>query len=294
MTYGNGTFTRAYFDTALPIDSSSIPLELVGPESLAESAAIDETNGNTGTTEHIVERTRAGQRRSSGSIRIAASPTSLTAIMPHILGGEGLNAGDLADVAPEFVLMIDRGEDVFTYAGCVISRAVFSGASGGLVYVDLDIEAETETGGGTAPVVATPTDSPWRFEDGVLTLQSSTREFSEFSLTIENQLDTERFENNLTRQYIPLLDRIITLATNHPWSTANTDLIKQDLAGAGGSLVLTNADVTDNVLTFTMGAIQYPSRSPVSAKGSMTRLPLEGFVRKTGSTASLAMSIATA
>lgn len=293
MTLGIGTFSRVAIDTALPFDTSSIPLEVIGAESLAESQVIDETGGTTGTTEHISERTRLGQKRCSGTIRLAASRLALDALLPFILGGsESTNVFGLEDTIPEFYMMVDRDEKVYTYAGCRIARATFSGSSGQMIFLDLDIEAETETEGdaGTFPVLATPTESPYRFEDGVLTLVSSTREFNEFSLVIENQLDTERFENSLTRIDIPLLDRIITLGTNHPWSTANLELIKQDLAGAGGSLVFTNTEVATNILTFTFGTIQYPTRTPGTTKAQVTRLPLEGMVRKAGSTASLVVT----
>ncbi|MEQ8852854.1 phage tail tube protein [Gimesia sp.] len=290
MTLGIGTFTRVAIDSALPFDTSSIPIEIIDSESLIETQTIDETGGTTGTTEHLAERTRLGQKRCSGSIKLAASRLALDTLLPLILGGdESSNEFGLEDSLPEFYMMVDRDEKVYTYSGCRIARATFTGSSGQMVFIELDIEAETETEGnaGTFPTLATPTESPYRFEDGVLTLQSDTREFSEFSLTIENQLDTERFENNLTRVDLPLLDRVITLSTNHPWSTENLDLIKQDLTGAGGSLVFTNTEITSNILTFTFGTIQYPSKTPGTTKVQVTRLPLEGMVRKAGSSPSL-------
>lgn len=297
MTLGIGTFTRVAIDSALPFDSGSIPIEIVGSESLVETQTIDETGGITGTTEHIAERTRLGRKQCSGSIRLACSPLALDTLLPLIMGGTA--SGEeytLADSLPEFYLMIDRSEKVYTYAGCRVARAVFTGSSGQMIFLDLDIEAETETesSAGSFPELTTPTESPYRMEDGVLTLQSSEREFSEFSLTIENQLDTERFENSLTRIDIPLLDRVITLSTDHPWSSANTDLIKQDLEGAGGTLVFTNTEDSGNALTFTFGTIQYPTRTPGTTKAQVTRLPLEGMVRKSGSTASLIVNNAKA
>ncbi|QDT41062.1 hypothetical protein Pan241w_11210 [Gimesia alba] len=288
-----GTTTRIAIDTALPFDTSSIPIEHVGQESLVEAQVIDETQGNTGTMEHISERTRLGQKRCSGSFQLACDRLALDTFLPLILGAaESTNVFALADSIPEFVMMVDRGQKVYTYSGCRVARATFSGSSGQMLMLNLDIEAETETQGnaGTFPAIATPTGSPWRLEDGVLTLQSATREFNEFSLTIENQLDTERFENSLTRIDIPLLDRVISLSTNHPWSSDNIDLIKQDLAGAGGSLVFTNTEVATDILTFTLGTVQYPTRTPGTAKAQTTRLPLEGMVRKVGSTASLVVT----
>ena len=293
MTIGNGTFSRVAIDAALPFDTSSIPIEIVGAESLSESQSIDHTEGTTGTSERISERSRLGQKRSSGSIRVPASRLALDTILPLILGAsESSNSFALADSIPEFQMMIDRGEKVYSYTGCRVARATFTGSSGQLVFVDLDIEAETEVeaASGSFPALDTPTESPYRMEDGVLTLVAAGREFSEFSLVIENVLDADKFENSLTRVEIPFLDRNITLSTNHPWSTANVALIKQDLAGSTGTLVMTNTEVATDILTFTFGTIQYPSKTPTTAKGQITRLPLEGIVGRVGSTASLVVT----
>jgi len=292
MTLGIGTFTRVAIDTALPFDISSIPIEISGQESLVETQEINRTNGTTGTTETISERSRKGRIRCSGTISVPAGKLALDTLLPLILGAaESIDSFALADTIPEFYMMIDRGEKVYTYSGCRIASATFAGTSGQIVMVNLTIEAETETesAAGAFPVLATPTEPPWQLEDGVITLLGATREFSEFNLVIENQLDTERFENSLTRIDIPLLNRTITLGTNHPWATDTVDLIKQDLAGEGGSLVLTNT-VNSDAVTFTFGTIQYPSRTPSTTKAQVTRLPLEGEVCRIGSTASLVVT----
>ena len=180
----------------------------------------------------------------------------LDTLLPYICGtAESANVFALADTIPEFYLMIDRGAKVFTYSGCRIAKATFSGTKGDFLFLDLDIEAETETVGdaGTYPALTVPTEKPYLFADGVLTLQSSTRVFENFSLTIENQLNTELFGNNLTRYDIPLINRVITLATDHPWDTDNTDLIKQDLDGAAGTLVVYEFYGSDRCLDFRDG-----------------------------------------
>ena len=55
-----GTLGVIAFDTALPFDTSSIPLEIILPESLNETAEIIQTDGMTGTVEQNKERTREG------------------------------------------------------------------------------------------------------------------------------------------------------------------------------------------------------------------------------------------
>ncbi len=282
-----GTLGLIAFDTALPFDTSSIPLEIILPESLKETAEIIETNGMTGTVEHNKERTREGLKRISGSVKLACSRLMLDTLLPYICGtAEAANVFALADTIPEFYMMIDRGAQVFTYSGCRIAKATFTGTKGDFLFLDLEIEAETETVGaaGSFPVLTVPTEKPYLFADGILTLQAATRVFENFSLTIENKLNTELFGNNLTRYDIPLIERIITLATDHPWDTDNTDLIKQALDGAAGTLEFTNASVVTDVLTFAMAAIQYANVSPTLPGKDVVNLPLEGMVRSSGTT----------
>lgn len=277
-------------DSALPFDTSSIPIEFVGAETLHEEADIVETNGMRGTIDHNKERTREGLKRCSGSIKVPCSRIVLDAFLPYITGGtESTNVFPLEQTLPEFVLMVDRGAKVYTYSGCRIARASFNGSSGQVLMLDLDIEAETETTGaaGSFPVLTFPTEKPYILHDGVLTLQSSTRLFNSFNLTINNVLDTDRFENALTRYTIPITDRTITLETDHPWSTDVTDLEKQDLDGAAGSAVFTNAAVDGDVLTFAMAAIQYANRTVTNQAQPTMRYPLQGDVRSSGTTAPL-------
>lgn len=288
-----GTLGKIAFDTALPFDTSSIPIEIILPESLKETAEIIETNGMTGTVEHNSERTREGLKRVSGSLKMACSRLMLDALLPYILGtAESSNVFASADSIPEFVIMIDRIEKVYTYSGCRIAKAKFSGTKGDMLFLDLDIEAETETTGaaGSFPALTVPTEKPYLMADGVLTAVAATRVFESFSLTIENKLNTEQFENGLTRYDIPMIDRIITLETDHPWITANTELLKQSLAGAAGSLVFTNAAAAGDVLTFAMATIQYANVTPTLTGKDLLRMPLAGMVRSLSTTKPLTIT----
>lgn len=275
-------------DSALPFDTSSIWME-VKSETISKQGQILETDGIRGTRSHIVERTRTGPYSVSGQVTLAVDRVTLDTLLPYILGGsESTNVFSVAETIGEFVMMIDRGAKVFTYAGCRIGRATFRGSSSAPVLeLVLDIEAETETVGnsGTFPSGMTEiTTKPYIFHEGVLTLQSSAREFSSFELVIDNGLIADRWMNSLTRAEILASDRIVTLGTDHPYSTSNTDLYGQALAGAGATLVFTNAESSGDVLTFTMGAIQYPDKSPNVTAKTETTLPLEGTCRKSGST----------
>jgi len=223
----------------------------------------------------------------SGSIKLACSRIALDTLLPYITGSaESTNVFALADTLPDFYLMIDRLAKVYTYSGCRIAKATFTGSKGDMLFLELEIEAETETTGAadTFPVLTVPTEKPYLMADGVLTLVAEERTFDNFSLVIENRLNTAQFENGLTRYDIPLIDRVITLATDIPWSAANTDTVKQALDGSAGSLVFTNAGASGDVLTFAMATIQYANKTPTLTGKDVLRLPLEGMVRSSGTT----------
>ncbi len=88
----------------------------------------------------------------------------------------------------------------------------------------------------------------------------------QFELTIDNALVTDRFMNSLMIVSAPEGDRTIMLRTTHAWAAANADLYAQALAGAAGTLQLTNAlggtPPAGYQTTFSFATLQVPDRSP--------------------------------
>ena len=106
---------------------------------------------------------------------------------------------------------------VFTYAGCKVNRATFSGAKGrpGAAGAGNRRPSETVASAGSFPSLTASTENgPYIFAgDPMLTLNSATREVQDFELTIQNGLVTDRFMNSLTVVNLPEGDRAVTLAT---------------------------------------------------------------------------------
>lgn len=288
-TPSTGALAKLAFDTALPFDGSSKPIEFTSC-TIGKQGAILSTDGIRGTRQYPRTRTRVGPYTVSGQLTMPVSPLMMDYFLPMILGGnESTDVFDIAETLQQFYLMLDTGAKVTTWSGCIVSKAAFRFQQGQIVQLVLDIEAETESIGnaGTFPSLTMPVDSPYSMSDGVFTAAAAEREFSEAELTIDNQLQVDRFQNSLTRTEFPSAGVLVSLSANCPWSSSETDLYGQALVGAVSSIVCTNPDVSGNVLTFATGFLQVPDRHPqVPARGEI-RLPIQGVARQYDTTPSL-------
>ncbi len=266
-------------------------------EAIAKRGVIVERGGLRGTRSHVADDTRLGPYTVGGMLVLEPTPEDLAIWLPRILGGTPTGTSPvtypLDETLPSFTLAIDRVAKVFTYAGCKVNRAVLSGTQGGLLRLALDVVAQSETVGaaGTFPELSPSITQPYIFSDLALTLAATSREVRQFTLTIDNALVTDRFMNSLTIVGAPEGDRTIALNTMHAWAPANTDLYAQALAGAAGTLTLTNAlggaPPSGYQTTFNFATLQSPDRSPNVAGRQEVFLNLEMVARKLGGTAEL-------
>ncbi len=269
-------------------------------ESITKKGLIVERTGLRGTRSHVADDTRVGPYSVGGQLVLEPTPEDLAIWLPRILGGAA-SGGDpktypLAETLPSFTLSIDRVAKVFTYGGCKINRATFHGSQGGLLRLMLDIVAQSETvaAAGTFPALTPSVTQPYIFSDLTLTLAATAREVRQFDLVIDNALVTDRFMNSLTIVAAPEGDRTIALRTMHAWSAANSDLYAQALAGAAGTLQLTNAlggsPPTGYQTTFNFATLQVPDREPSVPGRQEFFLNLEMMARKVGGTAELVVT----
>jgi hypothetical protein len=256
---------------------------------------IVERDGLRGTRSRYGTDTRTGPYSVAGTIVTEPTPTDLLTWLPFIFGG-ALSSGavPLAESLPSFSLGVDRVAKRFLYGGCKVNRATFTGNSGGLIKLSMDIVGQSELADTTAwPAISSDrTQGPFIFSgDPVLTLNSSAREVRDFELTIDNGLDTGRFMNSLTVVNLPEGDRHVSLRTSHAFAAGNYDLYDQALAGAGGSLVFTSTQGSPSVLTFTFGELQVPAEpAGIDGRGELF-LNLPMIARKTSSTLEVAGNI---
>jgi len=288
-TPSTGALSQFAFDTALPFDTASKMIEITSC-TFGKQGTILDTQGLRGSRQYHNSRTRLGTYVVSGQLVLPLSPLALDYFLPIILGGtEVADVFDIAETLQSCYLMQDLGAKVATWSSVYCNRCSIRGSAGQIVTMTLDLEGSTESIGnsGTFPALTAPTDSPYVMSDGTMTLQATTREFSEFEIIVDNQLDTGRFQNSRTRSAFPSSGALVSLNTNHPWSSDETDLYDQAIYGAVGQILLTNADVASTSAQFDFGFLQPAPQLPQNSGRGEIRLPLQMQSRKSGSTPSL-------
>lgn len=284
-------------------------------EGIGKHGNIVERDGLRGTRSHVSTDTRTGPYPVGGTLVLEPTYVDLVALLPFIMGADASGTSfALAETIPSFHMMVDRvlstsagasGSGVFSYPGCKVDRATFSGAPGGLMRLSLDIVAQDEgavTSGGSFvdftagtsgtgfPTLTASVVTPFIFSDVVATFVGAARDIKSFELVIDNGLIKDRFMNRTTIANAPESDRIVTLTTVHPFATGNLDLYAQVLTGTTGTLKLDQVSPAVSIL-FTFGILQVPSNAPaVQGRGEID-MTLQMVARKTGSTPELATTL---
>lgn len=253
-------------------------------ESLICKTPIMDNNGLRGTYAHDVSRTRPGNDEVGGDIVYTASPAIFDLVLPRVFGAaKSGNIFDFASVPYEFDCLIDRVAKRFVYGGCVIGKTTFRGRVGQFVEMVCSIRGKSETVYGTAfPTIAAPTDSPYIFADGTVTVQGvGNRKILDFECTIDWMLNV-RYSNSLQVTSLMPKDRIISLGLTAPFTSSEYDMYTNTSAAA--QLVLTNGGCS---ATFDFGAVRIDRESPQTKGKDEILLPLRGRSWANGSTPDL-------
>lgn len=277
-------------DSVAPIDTSSIPI-IFDSETLSAAYEILSEDGMTGTRSRTSERTREGAGEIKGQITLSFTPTSMAFFLQYALGAAPSGTTyALAETIPTFVLCIDKVAKVITYSGCKISKMTIKGSKGSpMIKATLDIVATGASVGnaGSFPSLTVPTDPPYVFWEGVLTLQGATRQHSDVEIIIDNMLEGNESNEQVASEFNPT-DRVITVNGTSPFNSTEIDVFNQGIAGAAGSYALTNGGYST---TFTFGNLKAKRNHPgVAGKKSKisTKLEMQAFM--TGSTRELVVT----
>lgn len=277
-------------DSVAPIDTSSIPI-IFDSETLSAAYEIVSENGITGSRSQKAERVREGAGTISGQINLSFTPTSFAFFLEYALGASPSGTTfALAETLPTFVLCIDKKAKVITYTGCTISKMTLKGSKGSpMIKATLDVVATGASVGnaGTFPSLTMPTDPPYMFWDGVLTVQSASRQHSDIEIVIDNACQPNESNSQLPTEYNPT-DRIVTVNGTCPFNSTEIALFDQAVAGASGTYVLTNGNYSS---TFTFGNLKAKRNHPgVPGKTARVPLQLEMQAFMTGSTRELVVT----
>lgn len=278
---------KIWLVTTLPFNATTaLCLEYTG-DGLQDRGANFYNDGTRGTRSRARERLRRASVFPGGSITLTPTKTELRTLLPLILGTAESGAGSsgspyaytLAEALPTFYVLqqsaITAGHTgaVALYEGCVISRASFSASQSGPLTLTLEIEASTckhyvqgtvntAFDGSTAVIssgTAVPSSVPntegiWMFYDtqqsGNMELAGVHREAFDWTLSIDNALDTGRFMNSLYRRAFPSGDRIVSMAATVPYTTAEDDLAVNASGLLGPDINASSPDLLDNIITF--------------------------------------------
>lgn len=257
---------------------------------ITKAGSIIDSSGIRGGRSHHSERTREGNYAVEGTIELYPSPADLAQLLPLVLGGTAAGTTyPLADSLTPFYVTVDKVAQVFSYAGCKVGRATFSGSQGQPVKLALEIIGQTETTGaaGSFPSVTLDNSAPLIFSDTTLTLLSVAREVKQWAVTIDNGLEV-RFANSTTATAITPKDRQVSLQCQNPFTSAEIDLYGQALAGGSASLVLTGVNGS---LAFNFATLQFPDHGPVVPGREEITLALNGIARAVGATNELSVTL---
>lgn len=255
------------------IDGSSQGFEFVSC-GLKETETHVRSSGIRGSRSRNQGRVRIVQKRVGGQIIMEPTASELDFLLPYMLGGAtSLGVTDVADTLTALNISLDAVSKVFTWSGCKIGKWVLSGSAGQPIRLALDIEGLSETVGnaGSYPAITLDETNFFVLADCSITLDSVSRKFRAFALTMDNLLDAGRYNNSLTRAQIASMDRMVQLTLDTPYTSDNTDLKDAAIAGAAGSLVI--ADGTDTY-TFAFGNCKIPSDGPTVQGKSEIMMPI--------------------
>lgn len=223
----------------------------------------------------------------------------------------------IGQTLPEFQLLIQKvlgslgahTAEIFLYEGCYVSTAVFSAGQNGPLMLTLGIEAKRETpfadgalnvagtintGANVCSTAGVPTSDPstdpcfmfWETQgaSSSFELGGVEREAFDWSLSINNLLDTGRFMNSLYRSRIPTQGLDITMASNVGFTASEDDLYNPGINASSPDmndnviLFYLERGTNDDALKFEIASWQPVATTPVVGGKGEVILPLSGPV----------------
>lgn len=256
-------------------------------------------NGTRGTRERAIERNRAGLQHLDGTIGFRPTAVEAQLLLPWALGaspsGSGTITYALAETLPSRYVVMDRVAKVFTYSTVKVDQMVLSCSQGQPLDMSLGLVGISESIGnaGTfpSPLTIDITTQPWIMSDLALTVDGTTVNPRQLSITLNNYIDRNRFFNGLTLASVETHDRRVMFSTQLPYGDYYA-LYNTGAAGVACVATFTNPTTSD-ILTITMPKVALPRRKPTGTnRGGEIMLPLSGQAMKSGTTASLTITVA--
>jgi hypothetical protein len=161
-----------------------------------------------------------------------------------------------------------------------------------MVELVLDIMATDEATGTSVSGVSSVSISvasnaaPYVHSDAAFSFVSATRQVKEWWVLIDNHLQP-RYVNSVTATRISARDRTVVVRCVVPFDDDHDDLYAQSVAGASGTITLTNGNMST---LFTFANLQSPDNSPTIRGKTETHLMLDMIARMSSTTRELVVT----
>lgn len=253
-------------------------------ESLVKTGTHTTDDGIRGTRSEASERIRAGNYAVSGTLVCQPNYTELVDLLKWIGFSASGTSFTLTETLTSRDVTIDRVGKVFTYAGCYVNRATLTSSEGQPLTLSLDVVGKTESVGnaGTFPGLTHSLAAPYMHNtDSTFTLVSSARAVKSCSVTFDNML-IAAFNNSQTASFIVPGGRKIMVDLVVPYSSSETDLYAQAVAGSAATIAYVQGNTS---LSMAFATLQFPDRSPnMPNKYGEIVMSMSGQARKSSTT----------
>jgi hypothetical protein len=222
-----------------------------------------------GTLQEDSERVRRGPSLFAGVVTVPVNPAEMQILGPLFMGGSFAGTTcPYAETVPTFGMLVDKVTDVYEYPNGVVNRILIHGQQRGpegppnWITMAVEVLFKDEIDGQSFPdALALPKTADYTdfvFEDLTLTILGAARAPKEFSLLIHRH-QRARYVNSIKPNRFCTSGLTVVLTARFPFDDDHLDLHDQPLAGASGSLALTNGTVST---TFNFANLQSPPLTP--------------------------------
>jgi hypothetical protein len=238
-----------------PTWGGSDPMFEFFSETIARRRRIAVPNTIRGTRSKYGSRARLAPYVYGGNIKMPVNPGDLAILLPWMLGADASGTTFALDNALQiFAAIFSRVTETYEYQDLVVDRALLYGRAGegnspDFLALSVDVLGKARATGVSFPAVSlahTAQYSPYVFQDSVFTLHSATREVKEMWLVVDNHVEA-RYVNSLSPTALCPSDRTVTLRVRVPYDSGNSNLVDTSVAGAAGTLAITNGAVSTSI-----------------------------------------------
>lgn len=266
-------------------------------EDLVETLELVDGNAINGVLDRNIELMRDGAKRVRGPINMIPNAYEFQQLLVWILGGTPSGSGTVTypltqtNNLPEKFVSIDRVAKVFTYTGVKVNRAVFRATQNGPLELSLDLIAKSgaEADAGTFPsLTLNIANGPFLFRDLAMSVAGTTVKAKEFTLTVDNMLNADRFFNQQTLESIDQEDRRITFETSLPYGDYHA--LRSGFTSAGTAVVATFTN-GGAAMSFSLVKVAIPYTDPGTPGKTELMLPVSGDACSSGTTAAMVTTL---